>query len=577
MTSIKYQKKQLPPPGALSMSALRKQVGISKDLMHNILNYLQLTPVYSFKNKNWYSAESRELIESFLITHPDTRRFFLSIHGVQNKPEEEKKQIYDKVAQTCLERYGVSNVSKSTEFQQLKEDNFIKTHGESFSTYMTKKSSLNANIRHQTCLERYGEDYAHSFAIKGAQNRSEENRKETAQKLKNTCLNKYGVTNPSQIPAVKIHIRESLNKNKEEALNFVKEHNGITEQDVCATYNISDPCFRYHVCSAGLLLKKYKNFNYIDLSALDKIKSNLQNVQHSASTEEESVYVFLKSIYNGEIQRNTRSILRGKELDFYMPDKKVAIEFNGLYWHSSASGKDNSYHLEKTKECEKMGIRLIQIYEDEWRFKRPICESIIKSALNLSSRRIFARKCIVKNIDKNTYCNFMNINHIQGAGPSPKEMLGLFYEGELIQAIGLGNSRYKEREIELYRMASVRGATVVGGFSKLLKHSSFNTIVTYVDRRLFSGVGYRKIGFVLISETPPSYFYIKGANRYNRLSFQKHKLKTKLKNFDPNKTEKENMFANGYDIIYDCGTFKMVYKNNCNYLVDLSLKIMNKC
>jgi G:T-mismatch repair DNA endonuclease (very short patch repair protein) len=67
---------------------------------------------------------------------------------------------------------------------------------------------------------------------------------------------------------------------------------------------------------------------------------------------EREVYEFILSLYNKEIIRNDRTVLNGKELDIYLPDYNLAIEFNGLYWHSEDYVGKN-YHLNKTIECEK--------------------------------------------------------------------------------------------------------------------------------------------------------------------------------------------------------------------------------
>ena len=42
------------------------------------------------------------------------------------------------------------------------------------------------------------------------------------------------------------------------------------------------------------------------------------------------------------------------EKDVYIPDY-LALEFNGLYWHSEF-GKDKNYHLNKTLLCKEQDI-----------------------------------------------------------------------------------------------------------------------------------------------------------------------------------------------------------------------------
>ena len=130
----------------------------------------------------------------------------------------------------------------------------------------------------------------------------------------------------------------------------------------------------------------------------------------TCSIAEKEVLDFVKSIYNGRIIENNQTVLGNRlELDIYIPDKKVAIEFDGLYWHSEENGKDASYHLNKTVECEKNGIRLIHIFEDEWNEKREIVKDRIKSILGVGQKRIFARKCSIMHLDSKTANDIKNI------------------------------------------------------------------------------------------------------------------------------------------------------------------------
>jgi len=93
-----------------------------------------------------------------------------------------------------------------------------------------------------------------------------------------------------------------------------------------------------------------------------------------------------------------------------------------------------------------------------------------------------------------------------------------------------------------------------GAFSKLWKYRPEGSIITYSDKRYFSGEVYRKF-FTELKDSDPSYWYIKDGQRHNRIEFQKHKLKDKLELFDSNLTEWENMQLNGWDRIYDCGNY----------------------
>lgn len=261
-------------------------------------------------------------------------------------------------------------------------------------------------------------------------------------------------------------------------------------------------------------------------------------------------------------ERHVRKIIYPKELDFYIENKKVAIEFDGLYWHSEDK-VGNTYHLEKTEACQEKGIRLIHIFEDEWYNKRNIVESIILSACGIYKEKIFARKCSFKEISIEEGNKFINENHIAGSIKAESKFYALIYNGEIKQCIQIGANRFDKGTIELLRMCTKLNTEIVGGFSKLMKNQPFDNIISYVDRSLFNGNGYNSSGWEIIDVTKPAYFYFKsGENRKNRLSFQKHKLEKILENFDPALTEKENMKNNGYSRIFNCGNYKLIWRKN---------------
>jgi hypothetical protein len=256
-----------------------------------------------------------------------------------------------------------------------------------------------------------------------------------------------------------------------------------------------------------------------------------------------------------------------KEVDLLCESKKLAIEFDGLYWHSDLY-KDKLYHLNKTNSLNKLGYRLIHIFEDEWIEKKNICKSMILNSLNGSSTKIYARKCIIKEITNNQAKDFLNENHIQGSCVS-KYRLGLFEKDKLVSVMTFGKNRIclgsknKESEFELLRFCSLKNTNVVGSASKLfnyfIKVNNPKKITSYCDRRWGIGKVYKILEFDLEKETIPNYFYVKGGKRYGRFKYRKDILVKK--GYDKNKTEHEIMKELGYNRIYDCGCFKFVWKN----------------
>ena len=269
-----------------------------------------------------------------------------------------------------------------------------------------------------------------------------------------------------------------------------------------------------------------------------------------------------------EFVMNDRSVLsNNKELDFYIPSLKVAIEINGEFWHSSAQERIyKNYHLDKTRECEALGIHLYQFWSlNDLVKKEQIVKSMIKNALKLASTtRVFARKCEVRKITSKEGRAFCEQNHIQGGGIA-SVYFGLFYEGRLVSVMSFGKSRFNKKvEWELIRFCSLLNYSVVGAGSRLLKHFEIEckpkSLISYANRRWASANSnlYQAIGFKFIREAEPNYTYYKD-NKYdgrmfNRITFQRHKIEKWFgKTFDKNMTETEILKSEGFVQIYDCG------------------------
>ncbi len=289
------------------------------------------------------------------------------------------------------------------------------------------------------------------------------------------------------------------------------------------------------------------------------------------SNQEEEVFEFISNLYDGKIIRNDRSIIGPKELDIVIPKLKLAIEYCGLYWHSELQGKDRTYHVGKLNTCIEKGYKLITIFEDEWTLQNEKCKSRLASYVNSKGmRRVFARKCKVREIDGTTAKVFCEANHIQNYGSGSSIKLGLFLEDELVScltfskpSLAKGRKGSDGLEYELHRFVSLLNTVVLGGASKLFKHFERNykcdKLFTFADRRWSTANLYYQLGFELVHLTSPCYFYFKdNCVRQHRFVYRKNVLKDKLDKFDPEKTEVQNMYDNGYNRIWDTGNYKLV-------------------
>lgn len=256
-----------------------------------------------------------------------------------------------------------------------------------------------------------------------------------------------------------------------------------------------------------------------------------------------------------DIITNDRNILDGKECDIVIPEKKLAIEVNGLYWHSLCD--DKNAHLNKTLKCAENGYQLIHITDYEWKHKQQIIKSIISSKLGCN-KKIWARKCDTKKItDSKIIRDFLEKNHIQGYSPS-SHYYGLYTNDNLVMVLTIGKNRFGSG-LEIHRYATQNGITIVGGASKLLKYfikdANPEKILTYCEIDKSNGNLYESLGFSRIKTTQPGYFWTNGSNILSRYKTQKKNLHKILPTFDPTLSETQNMKKWGYQQYWNCGNY----------------------
>jgi G:T-mismatch repair DNA endonuclease (very short patch repair protein) len=367
-----------------------------------------------------------------------------------------------------------------------------------------------------------------------------------------TCLEKYGMANYINIDKQK---RTVLEKSFNKYLQFsnviplfsLDEYSGVEYYKLydwkckkCGN-NFKDHLYS-HIPTCPICYPKYNGF----------------------SNQEKELASFIKTHYNGNIMENDRSLISPLELDIVIPEKKLAFEFNGTFWHSEQSPgfeKTKNKCLIKTTRCNEEGYKLVHIWEYDWINKNELIKEKIKALLGINQTKIYARKCIINEISSKDKNEFLNSNHIQGEDKSSIK-LGLFHENELVAVMTFGKPRFnKNYEYELIRYATKSEYQVLGGAGKLLKHFERNynpkNIITYADRFYSQGNMYRQIGFKELENTLPGYFYVNvNGIKISRYKCQKRNLQRLLgEKFHNELSEFENMTINGFYRIYDCGNY----------------------
>jgi hypothetical protein len=533
----------------------------------------------------------------------DYKKFFLENNSSGSKTKEDfiKKnhiEIYDKINKYI----GIHNFSNDLPFKEkifLFINNIIEfPKCSTCGVPLRFKKSLKEGYGKYCSIRCTNQSEDHKVKVKHAYDEKygghPMKNEKIVNKYKDTNLKKYGVDN--------------IFKNSEYIISKTEEKLGVTNPNklkVVKDKRVNTNLKKYGVSTTLLLEKsrksnqisklrgfneKYKTLDIInDEGEFVTIKCNTckneyeidrdllfyrfenninccticNSVNELKSIKEKELNDFIVSLGFTTITGD-RKLLNGREIDIVISEKKIGIEFNGLYYHSDLF-KEKNYHINKTMDCVSKGYRLIHIFEDEWDFKKDIVKSRLCNLLGVIEKKVFARKCIIKEVSTKEKTKFLIHNHIQGTIGS-KVNYGLYYNDELVSIMTFGKGRKimngSNYEWELLRFCNKINTTVVGGASKLLKHFikniNPNNLISYADIRWSDGNLYDVLGFKKINLSPPNYFYIINKKREYRYKFRKDILVSE--GFDKNLTEFEIMSQRGFYKIYDCGNF--VYSLN---------------
>ena len=555
----------------ISSTKLGQETKHNKKSIDKVADILKISALRK-ATQTYYTQEQCNLIIDFINNHSPLESFFSKLeiyksYGYNIKTLTAFRNIVDwdrSRVQKCIEHLNIKPITTKGQTNYYSDDDFIK-----FTTFINNKlselNSLNNYLTKRQICKKLKLHY---------------DKFETLCKKFNICpifdwefgkdAKLYKIEDFEKIK----NFKTESEKNSKKMYNF---------KQLSEIFNKDDKTIS--VVVRILDIKFYKSITreyLIDDDGFLILQDYFSKTEISGSSYfEKEVTEFVKSIYPNKIIENDRKIIKPKELDIYIPNKNVAIECDGLYWHSTEQltskgqfifSSDEKKHyknkqLIKTLLCEEKGIRLIHIFEDEWNTKKEICKSILASSLGIYKQKIFARKCEVKEINLEDWKKFLHENHIQDY-TFAEYRLGLYYKDELVQGIGITKSNHKQGEIELNRMVTKLNTQVIGGFSKLMSHSikmwNFSKIYSYISRRLFDGKGYYASNFKIVKTNEPTYFYVKHGQRFPRYNFMKNKIKKmydmgELSYWNENETEELIMNKNQFGKLYDCGTIKVVY------------------
>ena len=388
-----------------------------------------------------------------------------------------------------------------------------------------------------------------------------------AEKTKQTCMERYGVENPRQIPGVSEKIKKTcLEKYGAESPFGNKEIQKKITETLFKNHGITNPGLSKEFREKGrqTCLKRY---GVRFPQSLDSVKDK----QSQTKIEKYGSPYYSGTIHHkqNEIQTLLESYgikcetkrINGKEIDIYCPDFNIGIEYCGLHWHheQSKEPRNNNYHIYKYNICKEAGIQLYTVFSDEWEKKKDITKSLLLSKFNLYNTKVFARTLKIKeNIDSEIIKKFLDENHLLGYGRKPKYSVGLF-DGDNINGLITLNKHHRNiQETVLDRLCFAKDTSIVGGTARMLKTAKkwcvsegINQIKTWSDNRYSDGGIYLRNNFTLLRVDKQDYQYVNiqyPRERYSKQSFNKKTIKA-----GPNQTERDRALEMGYARIWDCG------------------------
>ena len=533
------------------------------DDIHKHANFIEIDIFTKFKEK--FFLYENKLLEKPLcycsmklnfIDMKNGYREFCSRRCMLDSPK-----VKERRKNTCIKKYGVDNPSKNNEVKNTVKSTNIEKFGVEYPLMSSDVVSRYKN----TCIGKYGVDNPSKL-------------KHVRDKAKETMLERYGVEHALQNGDILNNLKiTNINKygkpfytQTQEYSDRIKHTSFIRNVDMVNSDNIElleSSVYEYIIkCSNCLSVTTIQRQLWRSRIIKEQdVCLNCNPITTNVSQCEKEILNYVKSVSMMDVLENYR--INKKEMDVYVPEKSVGIEYNGLYWHSEFN-KSPSYHIDKTKSLNDNGIKVIHIWEDQWSNKRDIVKSIISNSLGVLSDKIFSRKChIRKIIDNNIVREFLNDNHIQGYCVSSIKF-GLFYEEELVsimtfskKRISVGQKNDNVGEYELIRFCSKKFVNVLGGASKIFKHfiKEYNPrqVMSYSDNSRSGGGVYKTLGFSLFKETQPNYYWCKNGMRYHRFNFRKDKLVSA--GFPVSSTEIEIMHGRDYFRVFDCGSKKWIY------------------
>lgn len=430
-----------------------------------------------------------------------------------------------KAQSTMQEKYSTSDAN-----HEIFKEKRIQTNNERYGTEHPMQSSIIKEKSIATTLDRYGVRYANQHhSVKS--------------KIQDTNLQRYGTKTFAESKAAKLQVNESRIKRFKKA--------GYTSNFKSDSFKLDDTNYSFTCDKCNNIF----NHQFTEWKRLPKCPICYPSGISSIHME---LYEYIEELYDGVIINNDRTAIKPQELDIFLPEKNIAFEMNGLFWHNIDTNEHITeiYHQDKYLKCKENGITLYNIFEDDWLNKKDLVKKMI---YNIFNEKENITNTQIKELTITETQKFFNTNTYQKYDKSEIN-IGLVYKNEIKSVISFSKMRNGYKLNQYISNIKDSYSEIFEYFKEKYKPEF---VIGYSNPEYNQGLELEALGFVFNKLTYPQYTFVVNEERLTRKEFLKGKdISEIIENYEFSLSEEENLFVYDYYKIYDCGNARYIWKKN---------------
>lgn len=298
-----------------------------------------------------------------------------------------------------------------------------------------------------------------------------------------------------------------LSQRPDVAGNWVSELNDLAVNEVTVRSNQ----YAYFRCSS----KRCNNIFREKICAVTSTNGLCPDCRNRTySDAEKDLAEYIKNL-GFNIVTNIKLTGNSQTFDIYVPERKIAIEYNGLYWHSERNGRGKDYHFDKLADCAKSGIRLIYIWDDLYTSHPRLVERYLRKELGVDKLKINFNECTIQYIDTDTATEFLEENSMLGYRTALSH-LGIYYNGNIEGLLSF--NMYNNGVCEIVQYSDIHHiiGCLSGALKYILSKNNINTFYAVSDNTISNGKEFKDSGFEFIEALEPDYYLYSNGSRLLR-------------------------------------------------------------